>query len=92
MTATAAEKLAADLGTGGVTSAKRKRKVWVCKLLELRESLGLKQRDVARAVGVSQTILSDWELGTNPGLSHAADLAAFYGKRIDEIWVERLPR
>jgi len=64
--------------------------VWVCKIADLRESLGLSIRDVAEACGFSVAGLWQIEHGTDPMLRSAATLAAFYGKTIGELWPERL--
>lgn len=74
------------LGQGNVTN----RKVWVCKIADLRESLGLSIRDVAEACGFSIAGLWQMEHGTDPMLTSAARLAEFYGKRVHELWPERL--
>ena len=75
------------LGQGKVAN----RKHWVCKMADLRESLGLSIRDVAEACGFSVAGLWQIEHGTDPMLRSAATLAAFYGKQIHELWPERLP-
>ncbi len=64
--------------------------VWVCKLSEIRESLGLKRGQVALALGVAKRSMMVWENGCNLSLTNAAVLAEFYGKRIEEIWTARL--
>ena len=65
-------------------------RVWNCKIADLRESLGLSIRDVAEACGFSTAGLWQIEHGTDPMLTSAARLAEFYGKRVHELWPERL--
>ena len=60
--------------------------VWDCRLRQLRESLRLSLRDVARAVGLSVTALHQIEHGSDPMLTTAAKLAAFFGKDIGDLW------
>ena len=46
----------------------------------LRKRLGLKQKDLARAVGVSQGMVSQWETGRSaPELTRIPLLAATFG-------------
>ena len=45
------------------------------QLTELRESVGLSQTDIARALGVDQSAVSRWERGTrNPPGRRAVEL------------------
>jgi len=55
-------------------------------LREIRESLRLSLREVAKAVGLS--INSYWciEKGRDLVMTNAVKIAAFYGKPVTEIW------
>jgi DNA-binding XRE family transcriptional regulator len=67
------------------TSSKRKA-VWNCLIRPERERLGLTLRETADAVGMTQAGLSVIELGSDPMLTTAFKLSAFYGKPINVLW------
>ena len=55
---------------------------------ELRRQMGLKQEDFARAIRVSRQTVSSIENGkSNPSLELAFEIAAFFGLRIEEIFI-----
>lgn len=56
------------------------------KLQELRRERGLTQEEVAQALCVSCTAVSEWESGRGaPDLDSRRALAAFYGVSLDEL-------
>lgn len=58
------------------------------KVEELRKNLGLNQEDFAKAIKVSRQTVSSIETGKyNPSLELAFEIADFFGKRIDEIFI-----
>ena len=55
---------------------------------ELRKRLGMNQEDFAKALKVSRQTVSSIETGKyNPSLDLAFEIADFFGKRIDEIFI-----
>lgn len=55
-------------------------------LRELRDAKGLKQMDVAHALGVHVRLVSGWENGTyKPNLRNGIALAKLYGVDVEEI-------
>lgn len=55
---------------------------------ELRKQLGLNQEEFAKAIRVSRQTVSSIETGKyNPSLELAFEIADFFGKRIDEIFI-----
>lgn len=60
--------------------------VFSCGIRAVRENLGLSLRDVSQAVGFSIAALWQIEHGTDPMLSTAFKLAAFYGCSVEELW------
>jgi DNA-binding XRE family transcriptional regulator len=63
------------------------RRIWKCNLRELRTALGLSQRDVANAVGLSCAGYHQIETcGNDVYLSTCVKLSEFFGKPITEIW------
>lgn len=55
-------------------------------LRKLRESVGLRQIDVAKKVGVDQGAVSKWENGENkPCMKYRKKLAKLYGVTVDEL-------
>lgn len=55
---------------------------------ELRKHLGLNQEDFAKAIRVSRQTVSSIETGKyNPSLDLAFEIADFFGKRNDEIFI-----
>ena len=84
---TPAEKLAAKLRESPPVEAGGHNGAAICCMAEIREQLGLKQVDVAGAVGISGGYLSFLESGQRwPPLLLAVKLARFYGKKIEELW------
>lgn len=58
------------------------------KVEELRKNLGLNQEDFAKAIKVSRQTVSSIETGKyNPSLELAFEIADFFGKKIDEIFI-----
>ena len=55
---------------------------------ELRKHLGLNQEDFDKEIRVSRQTVSSIETGKyNPSLDLAFEIADFFGKRIDEIFI-----
>ena len=55
---------------------------------QLRKERGLSQEDFAKAIRVSRQTVSSIETGRyNPSLDLAFDIADFFGKTIDEIFI-----
>ena len=55
---------------------------------EFRNQLGLNQEEFAKAIRVSRQTVSSIETGKyNPSLDLAFEIADFFGKRIDEIFI-----
>ena len=55
---------------------------------EFRKQLGLNQEEFAKAIRVSRQTVSSIETGKyNPSLDVAFEIADFFGKRIDEIFI-----
>lgn len=55
---------------------------------QLRKERGLSQEDFARAIRVSRQTVSSIETGRyNPSLDLAFDIADFFGKTIEEIFI-----
>ena len=65
---------------------------WVCLVRAERERLNLPMRAVAEVLGMSLANLSAVENGSDPQLSTAKKLAAFYGKPVDDLWPRRADR
>lgn len=59
---------------------------WVCRVRELRDGLGLTQRDVEAASGVNSATLSHVEAGHDVTLRNALALAAFFGVPVEHLW------
>ena len=56
---------------------------------ELREARGESRSDVAAAVGVTLSELTDWELGkAQPGVARMRLLSEHFGVRDDQITIE----
>lgn len=66
-----------------------RRQKWICQLRAIREKLGLTQRDVAAAVGMSAAGYHQLENGTDPQLSTATEVANFFDVEIRELWQPR---
>lgn len=64
--------------------------VWVCKIKDMRNALGLSLRDIEQATGINNVTLSFIERGAEPTLSNAYRLAEFFGKPLNEIWPEKI--
>ncbi len=59
------------------------------RLRELRESARLKQVELAKKAGVSQSAIVQWEAGNrSPGVEHARKLAEALGVSVDELLKE----
>ncbi len=55
---------------------------------QLRKERGLSQEDFAKAIRVSRQTVSSIETGRyNPSLDLAFDIADFFGKTIEEIFI-----
>lgn len=55
---------------------------------KFRKQLGLNQEEFAKAIRVSRQTVSSIETGKyNPSLDLAFEIADFFGKRIDEIFI-----
>lgn len=84
-----AEQLAKEKRSSPRKQPAARRRIWNCKLRELRMALDLTQRDVAAAVGLSCAGYHQIEVqGNDVCLSTCVRLAAFFGKPIEEIWVK----
>ena len=58
------------------------------KVEQLRKERGLSQEEFARAIRVSRQTVSSIETGRyNPSLDLAFDIADFFGKTIEEIFI-----
>lgn len=58
------------------------------KVEELRKNLGMSQEVFAKAIKVSRQTVSSIETGKyNPSLDLAFEIADFFGKKIDEIFI-----
>lgn len=57
-------------------------------LEELRKQRGIRQEDLAQALGVSrQTVISGWKReSTNPSLALAFKLSRYFGLSIEDIF------
>lgn len=56
------------------------------KLKELRTELGIGQISLSNSLGVSKSIISDWELGkSEPTLSKLVAIAKFFSVSIDYL-------
>jgi DNA-binding XRE family transcriptional regulator len=66
-----------------------RRVVWDCKVREIRESLRVSIRDVAKAVKMSVTALWQIEMGGETTLSTARKLTVFFGKTVEELWPKK---
>ncbi len=57
------------------------------RLKVVRQSTGLTQEDVAKALNVSRTAVAMWESGSvNPTADKLPAIAALYGCSIDELY------
>lgn len=66
----------------------KKRKI---TLAAARVNAGMKQKDVAKIVGVTPITLGNWEKGvTCPGISTAQQLADLYGLTTDDIFFAKM--
>lgn len=56
------------------------------QLRQMRESKGMLQADLAKAVGVSQGIISYWESGENvPGISNLIRLSRVFDISLEDM-------
>lgn len=68
---------------GGVSMKKRK------ILVDLRNSRNLKQKDIAKAVGITTSYYGMIEQGVRtPTLEVAKKIADFFGKSVEEIFLK----
>lgn len=59
----------------------------ICNLKEIRKIKNLKQQDIADAIKVRQTTVSEWENNNNiPLLNKAYELAEFLNVEVTDIW------
>ncbi len=65
---------------------------WRVVVRELRESMRLSLDDVAKAVGLSKTCYWQIEQGVDLRVTSARRIATFFGKSIEELWTELLPK
>jgi len=63
-----------------------RKSVWDCRIRAERERLELTHDDVAKAVVITKAGLSVIERGSDPMLTTARKLAAFYGMTTDSLW------
>lgn len=56
----------------------------------MREGLRLSIKDVATAVGMTQSGYCVIEHGTDPLLSTARTIATFFGKSVEELWPKKV--
>lgn len=68
------------------TAKKPRGVVYACQLPKLRERLGLSQRDVCRAVGITPAGYHQVEHGHEVILGTALKLSVFFGRSITDIW------
>lgn len=59
---------------------------FICYVTVERQNLGLTQRDVAKATGLSNQNIANIELGRNCNLDTAMILAKFFEMTVDELW------
>lgn len=64
------------------------RRVWNCSLREIRDRHALTLDTVAKCVGMSKTAYWQIEHGTDPMLTSARRIAAFFGLTVEDIWPE----
>lgn len=86
---TPAEKLAASKPPRRTKPAKPRygrAYPWDCRCRQARQSHRLSLRDVATAVKLSIAGLCEIERGSDPQLTTARRLAAFYGRTVEELW------
>ena len=56
------------------------------KLAALRKARGLSQKELAKMVGVSQTTIASWEIGTRePNIAKLIQMAEIFGCTVDEL-------
>jgi len=96
---TPAELLSAEKHPGGIEKVSRThkhprlRRVWECRLRTIRTGLGLTQREVAAAVGLSAAGYNAIEThGTDPMLSTAVTICEFFGVKQEEAWTKHQPK
>lgn len=85
---TPAERLAAGKRPADRRRHAPRRKVWECLVGDVRVALRLTLKDVAAATGLSVACLWEVEQGSDPQLTTARRLAAFFGKTVEEVWPE----
>lgn len=57
-----------------------------CAVATIRKTLGLTIRDVQEGTGLSNAFICQVEHGCEISLTNARKLAAFFGKKIEELW------
>ncbi len=56
------------------------------KYVELRDAKGYKDSDVAKGIGVAQTMFSEWKNGKSiPKVDKLIKIADFFGVTLDEL-------
>lgn len=63
---------------------------FICHAREIRLSLGLSIRDVCDAIEMSVGGMFEIERGTDPQVTTALKISAFYGKTVHELWERRI--
>lgn len=90
---TPAERLArktTKIRKSRVVGTNPRKRPWKCCIRETRQGLRLAMHEVAAAVGLCMSIMSEIERGSDPMLTTARKLADFYGKTIEELWPKRI--
>lgn len=54
-------------------------------LRDMRLEKGVLQQDVAEVIGVTDTTISNWEMGTMPGAEAREKLASYYGVSVPKL-------
>lgn len=58
------------------------------KIVEIRNSMGIKQDELAKAMGVSRQTISSLENGRyDPSIQLAYKLAKYFGMKIEEVFI-----
>ena len=81
-----AQRLAATKPEAHKARYQKKTHIWQCGLREQRKRLGLTQRDVADAIGMTVAGLWAIEHGSDPMLTTAKRIADFFGCSIEDMW------
>lgn len=87
---TPAERVAKKLRSSrGARKNKPKSGPLLCRVREVRESVGISMNVAAEAIGFSVAGMSVIERGGDCVMTTAHKIAAFYGKSVDELWPTR---